>query len=234
MRRVGEQRADRHDQLSAELVAGSEHLGGELPPAHVGLDPADQDQVAVEVRRRGHRDPGARPGQPPVPVVVGPDDRPVDLEVVEVLGVDRADHAGVPHPHQVIDRRGRRLGRVVPALERRDDDRVDQVGGVVDLDHPVTLITRTTAPTVISRAAISGGPDRPVSRSRPARCHHPGTPSTPRTASLGWNPPRPTRRTPRAPRGDPCPHRTTDPMRRRRSPPRCRSASWWSTAPWAR
>ena len=36
---------------AAEVVAGGEQLGAELPPAHVGLDAADQDDVAVEVGR---------------------------------------------------------------------------------------------------------------------------------------------------------------------------------------
>ena len=60
---------------AAEVVAGGEQLGAELAPAHVRLDAADQDDVAVEVGRRGDRELGARPGDPAVPELVGADDR---------------------------------------------------------------------------------------------------------------------------------------------------------------
>ena len=50
VRGVGEQRAEGDHELAAELVAGGEQLGAELAPAHVGLDAAHQDHVAVEVR----------------------------------------------------------------------------------------------------------------------------------------------------------------------------------------
>jgi hypothetical protein len=100
---VREQRAESDHQLAAEIVTGGEQLGAELAPAHVGLDAADQDDVAVEVGRRGDRDPGRGPGQPAVAVLVGADQRAIDLEVVELLGVDGPDDARVPHLHEVID-----------------------------------------------------------------------------------------------------------------------------------
>ena len=62
-------------ELAAEVVAGGQQLGAELAPAHVRLDAAHQDHVAVEVRGRGDRDLGARPGDPAVAVLVGADDR---------------------------------------------------------------------------------------------------------------------------------------------------------------
>ena len=58
--------------VAAELVARGEQLGAELPPAHVGLDAADQDDVAVEVRAGEATAIWVLgPGDPPVPVVVG-------------------------------------------------------------------------------------------------------------------------------------------------------------------
>ncbi len=126
VRGVGEQRAEGDHQLAAEVVAGREQLGAELPPLHVRLDAAHQDDVAVEVGRRGDRELGAGPGDPPVPGRVGADHRPVDLEVVELVGVDRADDPGVPDPHQVVDGGGGGVGGVVPALEGGDDDGVHQ------------------------------------------------------------------------------------------------------------
>ncbi len=127
---------------AAEVVARREQLGAELPPAHVGLDAADQDDVAVQVGRRGHRDLGARPGDPAVAVLVGADDRPVDLEVVEVLRVDGADDPRPPHlASGGRPRDGRGVRGVVPALEGGDDHRVHQGGDVLDLDHAPTLVT---------------------------------------------------------------------------------------------
>ena len=50
VRGVGEQRPEGDHDLAAEVVGGGEQLGAELPPAHVGLDAADQDDVAVAGR----------------------------------------------------------------------------------------------------------------------------------------------------------------------------------------
>ena len=61
--------------------------------------------VAVEVRRRGDRDLGARPGDPAVTEGVDAHHRTVDLEVVELLGIDGPDDPGVPDPDQVVDHR---------------------------------------------------------------------------------------------------------------------------------
>jgi hypothetical protein len=70
-------------------------------------------------------------------------DRTVDLEVVVVVGVDRRDHACVPHLDQVVDHPGGGVTRVVPALEGGDHDRRDEVLGRLGagdvLDHPTTL-----------------------------------------------------------------------------------------------
>ena len=197
VRGVGEQRTQRDDELGPEVVAGGEQLGAELPPAHAGLDAADQDHVAVQVRRRGDRDLGRGPGR-----CGGAHARrcrrgAVDLEVVEVLGVDRADHRGVPDADQVVDHRGGGVGGVVPALEGGDHDGVDQVRHVLDLDHvPASASLRTSTISShgggVSRCGnsvhvagrlprLTGGPDgrtrreehrarsRPTGRHRTAR-----------------------------------------------------------------
>ena len=66
VRSVREQRPEGDHQPAAEVVAGREQLGAELAPLHVRLDAAQQDDVAVEVGRRGDRERGAGPGDPPV------------------------------------------------------------------------------------------------------------------------------------------------------------------------
>jgi hypothetical protein len=139
---VGQQRPEGHHQLSAELVAGGKQLRAELAPPHVRLYAAEQDDVAVELGRRGDRDLGAGPGEPAVAALVGAHDGAVDLEVVEVLGIDGGDGPGVPDGHQVVDDRRGSVGGVVPALERGDHHRVDQVRGILDLDHLSTVVMR--------------------------------------------------------------------------------------------
>jgi hypothetical protein len=62
------------------------------------------------------------------------DYRPVDLEVVELLGVDGADRGSLPGDAQMVDRSAGRLAGVVPALEARDGDRRGEFAGVVELD----------------------------------------------------------------------------------------------------
>ena len=172
VRGVGEQGAEGDHELAAEVVARREQLGAELAPAHVRLDAADQDHVAVEVGRRGDRDLGARPGDPAVAQLVEPDDGPVHLEVVELLGVDRPDDPRVPDPDQVVDDRRGGVGGVVPALEGGDDHRLDQVVDLLDLDHSTTVVTRASRDPV-RRAGGGrtrrtgrgiGRPLRPVSR----------------------------------------------------------------------
>ena len=88
---------------------------------------------------------------------------PVDLEVVELLGVDRADDPGAPHLDQVVDDRRRGVGGVVPALEGGDDHRVHQVGR-----RP-----RSRSPVQPRASGVRGSPGF---RSPPARCHDAGKP----------------------------------------------------------
>jgi hypothetical protein len=64
------------------------------------------------------------------------DHRPVDLEVVEVLGVDGADRGRLPGDAQVVDDPAGRLARVVPAFEPGDGDGRDEFADVVELDEP--------------------------------------------------------------------------------------------------
>ena len=166
VRRLGEQRPERHHQLDAEVVERGEQLGAELAPAHVRLDAAQQHHVAVAGPGAGRRDLRRGPGDPAVPVLVGADRRTVDLEVVELLGVDAPTTAasqtrsgGRPRP------RRRRLRRSSPRRPRPPRGRPGR--DVLDLDHTSSLVRvpaggrpgRTTgSPTISVRS-------RAVSRS---------------------------------------------------------------------
>ena len=112
------------------------------------------------------QDPGRRPGDPARAVVVEHDVGPVDLEVVVVLGVERARSARRPRPSQVLDRGRRRLAGVVPALEGRDHDRVAQLGHVLELDHPCLHESVGSVP-----AATASRPGRPAYGPCPAAIH---------------------------------------------------------------
>ena len=208
VRGVGQQRPEGDHDLAAQVVGRGEQLGAELPPAHVGLDAADQDDVAVQVGRAGDRDLGARPGDGAVAALVGTHQRAVDLEVVELLGVDGADDPGAPDLDEVVDDRRGRVRGVVPALERRDDDRVDQVRDVLDLDHGDHPMTPHLG---------ADGPPRFLGA--PARCHHAITPSATWTEVPRLGAPAP------GPEEQPCP--STSARTPPRSSPRCSASGSW-------
>ena len=104
---------------------------------------------------RATQDLGAGPRDPAHAAGVGADQRPVDLVVVEVLGVDARHHPGVPDVDQVLDQTAGGLGRVVPALERRDQHRADQLRGLLELDHRSSLGRR--GPTSPERTRVRRG-----------------------------------------------------------------------------
>ena len=135
VRGLGQQRAERDHQLDPEVVGAGQQLGAELAPPHVGLDAAQQDDVAVRARRPGDVHLRRGPGDPPHAVLGGAHHRAVDLEVVEFLGIDDRDDLGVPHLDQVVHHPRRRSGGVVPALEGSDQHRVVERGHILDLDH---------------------------------------------------------------------------------------------------
>ena len=67
------------------------------------------------------------------------DVRPVDLEVVVVLRVDRGQQLRLPRDQQVVDRVGCCLAGVVPTLEGGDHDGVGELALDLDADHPASL-----------------------------------------------------------------------------------------------
>ncbi len=155
MRGVGQQRPQGDHQLPAEVVGGGEQLGAELAPAHVRLDAAQQDHVPLGPRRPGDGELGGGPGDLAHARLVRPDHGTIHLEVVEVLRVDGGHHPGVPHLDQVVDDGRGRVRSIVPALERRDQDRGLQVVYLFELDHPTSLVAPTSG-TV--RTGLGAGP----------------------------------------------------------------------------
>jgi len=134
VRRVSKKCAEGDDHLDLQHRREVEDLLAERAPAHARLDAAHEDDVPGLVRDPGEQEPGGRPVDGADAVAVDLDVRPVDLEVVVVLGVEAGQELGAPLRLEVLDRRGGRVGGVVPARERGDDHRVDQLrgGGLVD------------------------------------------------------------------------------------------------------
>jgi len=127
VRRIGEQRTEQHDELGTQLGEGVDQIGAESAPAHIRLDAVHQDQVAVQPGRMRHGQPGGRPGQAASAAVGDLKHRPGDLEIVVVLRIDLADRLSFPGSAEMGDRGTRRLTRVIPTLEGRDDRRRGQL-----------------------------------------------------------------------------------------------------------
>jgi hypothetical protein len=91
----------------------------------MGLDRHAHDDVASERRRLGDRELGRRPRDLALRVRarLEADVGPGKAEVVELLGVDLGELLGPERRAKVAHRGRRRLGRIVPAAERHDQDR---------------------------------------------------------------------------------------------------------------
>jgi hypothetical protein len=174
VRRVGEQRAEQDDHLHAEALQALHQLLTEGAPAHVRLYAMNQYHVAGQPGGRhgrvgrlgtGDRDPGRRPDKPLGLPALDLDYRPVDLEVVEILGIDGADWSRLPGDAQVVDHPARRLARVIPAFESGDGDRGYEFADVVELDNsppPMPTLGLSFTAYVVSLACRVTG--RRVSR----------------------------------------------------------------------
>ena len=143
VRDVGHERAEGEHGGDAGLLGELHQLDGEGAPAERGLDALHQDDVAVDARGRGQQDPGGPPADPAA-ALVEHDPGAVDLEVVVVLGVERRDGLGIPDVDEVVDDSRRRLAGVVPALEGGNHHGVAQLRDVLELDHPMPPVVRTS------------------------------------------------------------------------------------------
>ena len=153
-------------QHQAHLAATGEleHGPAVRLPAQVRLGRDPDDQVAVEVARAGDGELHGRPHDLALGLRAGPEpDVGTGLaEVVEGLGVDLGELLGAEGRRQVAGRRRRRLGGVVPAAERGDEDRPTQARGQrVDGERVHRLLgvflaslTRGPGPAVMRRPGL--------------------------------------------------------------------------------
>ena len=120
VRHVGEQGAERHDEVHADVPGQTDHEVGERAPAVVRLDADEDHRVAVGSGDRrvvegvlGPLDPARQP-------LVERHRRSHRLEVHERLRVDVREARRVPLLDEVAGGHGCGLSAVVPAAKRRD------------------------------------------------------------------------------------------------------------------
>jgi hypothetical protein len=77
---------------------------------------------------------------------------PVDLEVVEFLGIDGSDRGRLPRDAKVVDHSAGRLARVVPALESGNGDGRGEFADVMELDDSPPP---STVPAVLNKTTWS-------------------------------------------------------------------------------
>ncbi len=124
MRHIREQRAERDHQLDAEIAREIDDHGREGLPAQVGLDPEQQDRVAIEIRDRRVVEGVLRPVDVPRLTVDERDVRAGRLEVEEVLRLDVGEPVSLPDLGEVTACERGALATVVPAAKCCDQNRL--------------------------------------------------------------------------------------------------------------
>ena len=122
MRNVGEESAERHDELDAEVASELDDLAGERPPAEVRLYPEQEDRVPVGAADRRLVEGVLRPVDPSRQSLLERDVRPRRLEVEELFGIDVGKATRLPALRKEAGGERRALRAVVPAAKRRDED----------------------------------------------------------------------------------------------------------------
>ena len=143
VRDVGEQRAERDDELHAERLGEVGDDVRERAPAHRRLGAAEQDQVARRARHVRDEDLDRRPddlaGQPSTSLTFGR----TRLEVVELLRVDLREAGRAERAAEERERGGGGVAGVVPAGERADQRRGPQAVRSVLPDQRLHPLHRT-------------------------------------------------------------------------------------------
>ena len=134
MRNVCEQRAHQHDAVDTQFLRQADELGGVGTPLVGGLHAVDEDEIDGGPGDHGLADAGVRPLDAPLARRVPLDHGAGELEVVELVGIDRGDPLAAEEPAQVLQGVAGRFTGVVPALERRqhDGDAPLGLGGVLE------------------------------------------------------------------------------------------------------
>ena len=133
MRDVGQQRAERDEELDPEVACEVDDEPRERAPAEVRLHAEEQHRIAVHSLRARVVEDRLRPVDSPRVTVLQPDLRPRRLEVEEALRVDLGESLRVPGLREVAGGERGALPSVVPAAEGRDQHRPLERGTVLDI-----------------------------------------------------------------------------------------------------
>src|SRR5438477_5054353 len=123
MRNIGEQRAERHCSLDAELLRQAEHEPGERLPPQIRLGTEQDHRVTPGARNLRMEKTVLRPLETTRHPILERDLRPHRLEVVELLRLDLRELLRVPLLREVAGGESRALAAVVPPAKRGDEDR---------------------------------------------------------------------------------------------------------------
>ena len=105
VRDVREQRPEGDHHLNAEILGQPDDQLREGAPAQVGLDPEQEDRVAIGSLELRVVEGVLGPVDPPRQPVDERDVRPGRLEVEEALGIDLGEALGAPRLRQVSARK---------------------------------------------------------------------------------------------------------------------------------
>ena len=134
MRDVGQERAERDDELHVDVASKLDDLLRERPPAQIRLDPEQEYAIAVGTRDRRVVENRLRPVDPAREALLERDVRPRRLEVEELLRIEVREPTRLPALREEAQRERGALGPIVPAAESGDEDGSPDVGTPLDAD----------------------------------------------------------------------------------------------------
>ena len=131
---VREQRAQRDDEVDAEVGREPRDEVGEGAPAVVRLDSQENDRVSLDAREAGVEEDVLGPLDLARHALVETHGGPYGLEVDEAFRVDVREALGLPASRKVRSSQRGRLASVVPALEGGDQDGPRERGALGDAE----------------------------------------------------------------------------------------------------
>ncbi len=193
MGNIGEQCAERHDELTAGLGGDAADVVTEAAPLKVGFRPDHDDKVVLTRRDRRGKAVSRRPRDAAHDAIDQLDLGTVGLEVEVGLGVEPREPVSVEVRDQPLRGCRRRVGCVVPPFERGDEHRTSQPRVVVpdEAGHHVTLTLRarcdaTPAQWVARRTVLRSVPacSTVTSTTSPSSSHRGGVRLMPTPAGV--------------------------------------------------
>jgi hypothetical protein len=134
VRNVGEKRAERDDELDAEVSGKADHLVGERAPAEIRLEPEHEHGVALRLGNGRVVERGLGPDDLARDPALERDVRAGCLEVEELLRIDVGETPCLPRLREEAGGERGTLRSVVPASKGGDEDGPAQRRAALDTD----------------------------------------------------------------------------------------------------